>query len=127
MSDFTFGMDSSITGGVFRGNRWIFKTDAIYPLVNKGKATFYLFGSFSTRLEKNVTDNSPLILQPATLATVTGTGSTAVPNVNTVVLPLRQPDRDFYRIGVGIDLTTLIKAATSKTAQPNANGNQANN
>lgn len=112
MIDLTFGMDSSVTGGVFRGNRWIFKTDAIYPLVSKGHATFYLFGSFSTRLEKNVTDNSPLILQAATLATVTGTGSTAVPNVYTVVLPLRQPDRDFYRIGVGIDLTTLIKAAS---------------
>jgi hypothetical protein len=107
--DFTFGMDSAITGGVFRGNRWIFKTDGVYPFVTKGKATFYLFGSFSTRLERNQTDNSPLILQPAVLATVTGTGSTAVPNVNTVVLPLRQPDRDFYRIGVGIDLTTLFK------------------
>ncbi|HWG17348.1 MAG TPA: hypothetical protein VN678_05765 [Acidobacteriaceae bacterium] len=107
--DFTFGMDSAITGGVFRGKRWIFKTDGIYPIVTKGKATFYLFGSFSTRLKRNQTDNSPLILQPAALATVTGTASTAVPNVSTVVLPLRQPDRDFYRIGIGIDLTTLFK------------------
>jgi hypothetical protein len=108
--DFSFGNDSAITGGVLRGNRWVFKTDGVYPIIVQKLTTLYLFGSFSIRLARNSTDNTPLILQPATLTTVTGTGSNAVPNVNTVVLPLRQPDRDFYRIGVGIDVLSFFKS-----------------
>lgn len=106
--DLSFGHDSAITGGVLRGNRWIAKADALYPIVATSRTTVYVFGSFSTRLERNTTDNTPLILQAATLSTVSGTGTTAVPNLNTLVLPLRQPDRDFYRVGVGIDLLGLF-------------------
>lgn len=115
--DFGFGMDSAITGGVFRGSRWVFKADTIFPILIKGNATVYLFGSASLRLQRNITDNSPLILQPAVLTSITGTSSTAVPNVNTVVLPLQQPDRDFYRIGVGIDILSLITKKTQVTPQ----------
>jgi hypothetical protein len=107
--DATIGMDSAITGGVFRGNRWIFKADGTYPLIGVGKSLFYLFGSFSVRFARNHTDNSPLILQAASVSNLSGSSSSSVPNVNTVVLPLRQPDRDFYRIGVGIDLASLFK------------------
>jgi hypothetical protein len=104
--EFGFGMDSSMTGGVFRGNRWTFRTDAIYPVIPKGRGVVYMFGSFASRLERNTTDNSPLILQTASLSSLTG--STGLPNVNTIVLPLQQPDRDFYRIGVGIDILALL-------------------
>lgn len=107
--DFSFGHDSAITGGILRGKRVVFKTDGVYPMLVKGSAAVYIFGSFATRFARNQTDNTPLILQAASLPTLTGSGSSAVPNVNTVVFPLAQPDRDFYRIGVGIDVIALIK------------------
>ena len=110
--DFSFGHDAAITGGVLRGNRWVFKADGVYPIALSDVATFYLFGSFATRLSRRTTDNTPLILQPASLPTLTGTGTGSVPNPNTVVLPLSQPDRDFYRIGVGIDILSLVTRKT---------------
>jgi hypothetical protein len=103
--DFTVGADASITGGVFR--KWIFKVEAVHPLPIKGTAYLYLFGSFSMRFQRDQID-APLILQAASTATLTGTGSTAVPNVNTVVLPLTQPNRDFYRFGVGLDVACVF-------------------
>ena len=103
--DFTVGQDSSITGGQLRN--WVFKVDGVHPLPVKGVAFLYLFGSFSMRFEKNV-NNDPLILQAASLSTLSGTGSSAVPNVNTVVLPLQQPNRDFYRFGVGVDALCIF-------------------
>ena len=103
--DFTVGQDGSITGGILHD--WVFKVDAVHPLPIKGTAFLYLFGSFSMRTAKNV-NNDPLILQAASLTTVTGTGSTAVPNINTVVLPLQQPSRDFYRFGVGVDALCIF-------------------
>ncbi len=110
--DFSFGQDAAITGGVLRGNLWVFKADGVYPIVVKDVATLYLFGSFITRLKRNRIDNNPLILQPGSLTTLTGTGTGSVPNMSTIVLPLRQPDRDFYRIGVGIDILGFIKSKT---------------
>jgi hypothetical protein len=47
------------------------------------------------------------------VSTLSSGGSNQIPNVNTLVLPLQQPDRDLYRIGVGIDLLSLIKAAAT--------------
>lgn len=103
--DFTIGQDASVTGGILHD--MVFKVDAVHPLPIKGTAFLYLFGSFSVRTARNI-NNDPLILQAASLTTVTGTGSTAVPNINTVVLPLQQPNRDFYRFGIGVDALCIF-------------------
>jgi len=110
MIDFTFGQDASITRGQIRN--WVVKVDGVQPVPIKGEAFLYLFGSFSMRVVQNVND-TPLILQAGNTATISGTGSTAIPNVNTVVLPLVQPDRDFYRFGVGLDITCLLSKVFS--------------
>ncbi len=103
--DATLGTDASVTGGKFALNRLVFKVDGIYPLPVKGTTFLYLFGSFTSRLKRNqAVDDPPLVLQAANLATVTGVGATGIPNVSSVVLPLLQPDRDFYRFGVGLDV-----------------------
>lgn len=117
--DFTIGQDASITGGQLR--HWVAKVDGIHPLPIKGTSYLYLFGSFSMRFEHNVNE-TPLILQTGSLSTITGSGSTAVPNINTVVLPLVQPDRDFYRFGVGLDisciLTKVFSSSSNCSSQP---------
>jgi hypothetical protein len=109
--DFTLGQDSSVTGGFFR--HVLFKLDAIHPMPIKNLEYLYLFGSISIRFAKNV-NYSPLILTSIPASSLTGTGASALPNPSAVVLPLRQPDRDFYRIGAGISINQIFTALANK-------------
>jgi hypothetical protein len=74
---------------------------------------FYFFATSANRFEKNMT-LSPLILSPATVNSSTASACTSssstvcVPSPNVFVLPYKQPDRDFYSIGVGIDLVKVF-------------------
>lgn len=108
--DASIGSDASITRGVMRFNRPIFKIDGVMPMPIAGGSWLYAFGSFSVRFKRPYDDRQdvPLVLQTASLTALEGTGSTAVPNTHTVVLPFEQPDRDFYRIGFGLDLICLV-------------------
>jgi hypothetical protein len=99
-------------------SKFIFKVDAVHPLPVPSVKFLYLFGSMSVRLSHN-TNYSPLILQSASVSSLTGTGSSAIPNPSVVVLSLVQPNRDYYRFGVGLNLTQiftkLLSAATPGT------------
>ena len=107
--DFTVGQDEAFTGGVLR--HFVFKADAIVPIKSTG---LYFFAASVNRFERNST-LTPLILSPVTLATNTSS-STCSPSTTTVcypspsvfILPYKQPDRDFYRIGIGIDAVKLL-------------------
>jgi len=120
IADFALGQDQSITGGFLR--RFVVKADAIVPIQSSG---FYFFAATTTRLQRNQT-LSPLILSPVTLATNTAT-ATCTPSETTVcypspsvfILPYKQQNRDYYRIGIGIDakkvLTTLFGVDKKQT------------
>jgi hypothetical protein len=102
--DLTFGQDQAITGGIFHNA--VFKSDVIFPIVNSG---VYFFGSSSTRIAAN-TIQPPLILTPVPLAAAGSTtpGAITVPSSSVFVLPLKQSNRDFYRIGLGFDLNKML-------------------
>lgn len=108
-ADFTIGQDQAITGGFLR--HFVLKADAIIPILSTG---FYFFAASSNRLERNQT-LSPLILSPVTLATNTATSTCTAaattvcyPSPNVFILPYKQQDRDYYRIGVGIDARKIL-------------------
>ena len=95
--DVTLGQDSSVTGGYLRGV--VFKLDGTLPIPTGSSSWLYLFGSSYVRLQSNQ-NLPPLILQtPPTTVTV--------PSPTVIVLPLRQPNRDYYRIGVGLNISQL--------------------
>ena len=97
--DLTIGQDESATRGLLR--HFVFKLDGILPLsINKSSSYLYLFGSAYIRVARNQ-DLSPLILETET-ATVT------IPSNTVIVLPLQQPDRDFYRLGVGLNMNQVF-------------------
>ncbi len=97
--DASLGQDASVTGGYLRG--LVFKLDGILPIPTGSSSWLYLFGSSYVRLHHNE-NFAPLILAtPPTTATVT------VPSPSVFVLPLRQPNRDYYRIGVGLNINQL--------------------
>jgi hypothetical protein len=103
--DLTVGQDQAITGGLLR--RFVLKADAVIPLWSTGA---YFFGSTATRIAPNF-NYAPLILQSAAIVTsgASPPASTSVPSSSTWVLPLVQPNRDFYRIGFGIDLASALQ------------------
>jgi hypothetical protein len=102
--DYTIGEDSAITRGQIRG--LVAKIDGVQPLPFSG-GFFYLFGSVALRFQKDI-DYSPLILQSATLST------NSIPNPGIFVEPLMQPNKDFYRIGVGLSLDQIWTALKAK-------------
>jgi len=108
-ADITIGQDQAITGGQLR--KFVLKTDAVIPILKTGA---YFFGAADNRLERNTT-LSPLILSPVTLATNTATStcsasSTTVcyPSSSVFILPYKQQNRDYYRIGIGIDAAKIL-------------------
>lgn len=96
-ADFTLGQDESITGGLLRGV--VFKMDGILPIPTGTSSWLYLFGSAYIRFRSNA-NLPPLILaSPSSAVTV--------PSPNVAVLPLAQPNRDYYRLGVGVNINQL--------------------
>lgn len=106
IADVTIGQDQDITAGYLR--HFVLKNDIVVPLGKKG---LFFFGDAQNRIEHNK-NYSPLILNSVPIATGPNppTGSVTIPSSSVFVLPLKQSDRDYYRIGFGIDVTTLMKA-----------------
>ena len=112
--DFVVGQDEAITGGYLR--HFVFKIDGVHPLPIAGSKILYIFGSVSLRFTHN-TNFAPLILQSASLDSLTKSG----PDPSVFVLPLKQPDRDFYRYGVGLNLTAIFSKLSSKSSSDSSN------
>jgi hypothetical protein len=98
--DTTIGRDESVTGGKL--HRLVFKFDAVLPIPTSANSSWlYLFGSAYIRMSSSQT------LAPLFLAAPPNT--VTVPSPSVFVLPLRQPNRDYYRIGVGLNINELFK------------------
>jgi hypothetical protein len=83
----------------------VFKLDGLFPFPKAN--AIYVFGSASIRATSNG-NYSPLILSsPSTTPTV--------PSASVLVVPLQQANRDFYRIGVGLDLKTIFSKLVAAT------------
>lgn len=110
MLDLTLGQDQSVTGGRTRGV--VFRVDAQYPLPFQALSFLYVFGSSSVRLGKNQIDP---IINLGTLTT-----PPTVPSASVLELPTAQPDRDFYRIGVGVNILDIFSSWFKSSPTPAA-------
>ncbi len=107
--DLTVGKDEAVTAGHM--STWLFRLDANYPL------PFYqgihLFASMYTGItgnQKTQPYNSYSINTP-----VTGASNDS----NTFRYALQPLNRDYFRVGIGVDLIQLFKK-TSSGGQPNS-------
>jgi len=97
--DITYGQNEAITGGRLRGG--VIRIEGFYPLPYDELKFINLFGTALIRpVRTNITD--PLILQPAPSGTV-------VPANNVLLITVPQINRDYYRLGVGIDFISFVK------------------
>jgi hypothetical protein len=100
MLDVTFGQNSAVTGGQLR--HFVLGIDGSYRLKLMDNA-FYIFGSANLKVGGPKYSGTPFILDPAE--------TTVKLSDSNVVITSRQSNRDFYRIGFGVDLIGLFKKA----------------
>lgn len=106
--DVTFGQNEAVTGGRLRGG--VIRLEGFYPLPYEDLKFINLFGTAIIKPTRTkITE--PLILEPAPAGTV-------VPAENVFLLTVPQINRDYYRIGVGIDFIQLVKKLGAGTSTP---------
>lgn len=95
--DITVGQDESVTGGSPHGMVW--RLDAVYPL--HFLPSLHVFGSIYGTFQKNQNSRPFQLVQPTNTDTLT--------DANTVRFLVPIQNRDYYRIGLGVDLIQLFK------------------
>ena len=101
MADLTYGVDESITRGRIRGG--VLGFNLFFPF-SWGNGAAYLFVNTKIKPSRaKITD--PLILAPPAAGT-----SVPVPGPNVTLVTTQQSDRDYWRIGVAVDLEKIFTA-----------------
>jgi hypothetical protein len=97
------GQNASVSGGKLRG--WVLRSEGFYPL--PFAPVFHVFytawvhvGGHNVTTTPVVLDNTSPVVSPSALGVM--------------VLPIQTPNRDYYRLGVGMDLVNLIANQISK-------------
>jgi hypothetical protein len=103
MFDVTFGQNSAVTEGKLRHFVLGFEGSHHIPLL---KNAIYIFGSANLKVGGPKFRSTPFVLDPA--------DATVKLSDPTVVITSRQSNRDFYRLGFGIDLIELFKPSDKK-------------
>jgi hypothetical protein len=104
MFDVTFGQNSAVTEGKLRHFVLGFEGSHRFSLM---KNSIYIFGATNLKIGGPKFRSTPFILEPAET-----TVKLTDPNV---VITSRQSNRDFYRIGFGVDLIELFKPANKES------------
>lgn len=116
--DFMIGQNQSVTGGSFKrtsvdaaGNvttkrAFVFRVDAFYPLPFREASFIYFYGTAMMKIGGNQKIDNFLVLDPATSSPSINDSTVYVPPVD--FLRSLQSNRDYYKIGVGINLTDFF-------------------
>ena len=105
MFDVTFGQNEAVTGGTF--HKFVVGLDGFYSLPFGDRRFLFLFGSARFKAGGPKTKEAPFILDTAE--------SSVLPTDSRVFLADPTPsNRDNYRLGFGVDLIEIFKAATNK-------------
>jgi hypothetical protein len=98
--DLTYGFNESITGGRIHGG--VIRIEGFVPIPYSGLSWIYFFGTGIFKPGGKAIATSPFLLDKAP-------DGTLPTNVGAVVISTPQADRDYYRIGVGIDFIDVVK------------------
>jgi hypothetical protein len=101
MLDITFGQSEAITGGKL--TKFVLSIDGFYPLPFPDKYRFlYLFGTAKFKVGGPKSITKPLILD-------TAASSVKITDTTVFIADPIISNRDFYRIGFGVDLLELFR------------------
>ncbi|HZT61169.1 MAG TPA: hypothetical protein VFA21_21360 [Pyrinomonadaceae bacterium] len=107
--DIAVGQSEFITGGRLHGA--VIRVEGYYPLPYEGLKFINLFGTAELRPGRDRA-GLPLVLQAAPADTV-------IPASNVVLILAPQPNRDYYRAGIGIDFISFVDALKKLTSSTN--------
>jgi len=111
MFDVTFGQNEAVTGGTL--HKFVVGLEGFYALPFGERRFLFLFGSAKFKAGGAKTKEAPFILDTAE--------SSVLPTDPKVFLADPTPsNRDTYRLGFGVDLIEVFKAATKKEDKPKA-------
>jgi hypothetical protein len=102
--DITVGQNEYVTGGRLHGP--VIRFDAYYPLPYEKLKFINLYSTLVVQPNK-VKTSTPLILEPVTDSSV------KVPGANVALVPVSQFQRDYYKVGVGIDFISFVQKLMS--------------
>ena len=101
MLDVTFGQSEAVTGGKLV--KFVLGIDGFYPLPFPEKYRFlYLFGTAKFKVGGAKKIETPFILN-------TAASSVRVTDTTVFVADPQPSNRDFYRLGFGVDLLELFR------------------
>lgn len=105
MFDLTYGFNESITGGRIHGG--VMRLEGFVPIPYANLSWIYLFGTGMFKPGAHATIAHPFLLASAPAGTLPT-------DPNAVIISTPQADRDYYRVGIGIDLVDLLKKSWGK-------------
>lgn len=119
--DLTYGFNESVTGGKIRGG--VMRLEGFVPIPYAKASWIYLFGTGLFKPGGRATISNPFLLAAAPSGTLPT-------DPNAVVITTPQPDRDYYRVGIGIDFVNLVanwkNITGNKSQSSDANNSKAN-
>jgi len=98
--DITYGFNESITGGQIHGG--VLRLEGFVPIPYAPASWIYFFGTGMFKPGGHAVTTSPFLLQAAPAGTLPT-------DPNAVVITTPQANRDYYRIGMGVDFIELVK------------------
>ena len=110
--DVMVGQNETVTGGGLQGA--VLRLDGFFPLpisADKDPSFIYLFGTAFMKLHRSSNFVDPLVLERAT-------GQVAVPAENVLIVTSPPSARDYYRIGIGVNLLSIIDKLRTKSQTP---------
>jgi hypothetical protein len=106
--DVTIGQNEFVTGGRFRGP--VLRMEGFFPLPYERLKFINLFATAMMKPGRTKI-GTPLVLEPAP-------EGTTVPASNVLLFALPQPNRDYYRVGFGIDFISFVQRFRALSASP---------
>lgn len=116
--DFMVGQSESVTGGSYktseivpdgstkRRQALVFRVDAFYPLPIREASFIYFYGTAVMKIGGSTRIENFLVLEPASDSPNINAPTVYVPPID--FLKSLQSNRDYYKIGVGINLTDFF-------------------
>jgi hypothetical protein len=107
--DIQWGQNEYVTGGRLHGS--VLRFDGYFPLPYEKARFINLFGTAFMRPVRVKTDIEPLALKPVFTAENNGVFDTSkVFDPKTLVLGVQHFNRDYYKVGVGVDLIPFFQS-----------------
>ncbi len=106
--DVQWGQNEYVTGGRLHGS--VIRFDGYFPLPYEKAKFISLFATAIMRPVRVRTESNPLVLKPVFIENTDVFDTTKLFDPKTLVLGVKHFNRDYYKVGVGVDLVPFFQS-----------------